>query len=127
MEDQTEPVPFKMLHADLLALRDKMLDAENYAYFGICCSLSEKLQDNREVHVWLQEAFREWPEWSGCPHYPVPHPFFTEGGERTAAEYASAAYGGANKHAMWSPDHPYGAARRRLLDFLIARAGAEIA
>ena len=57
----------------------------------------------------------EWPEFSGDRAYPVPHP--DESPER--------AFNLASTEDMWSPGSAYGAARLRLLDWLIAQLEAE--
>lgn len=56
-----------------------------------------------------------WPEFSGSPYYPVPHP----------TKRPNIAFDLASAEDMWSPGSVYGAARLRLLDWLIARLEAE--
>jgi hypothetical protein len=62
-------------------------------------------------HERLGELFPHWPEYSGDPSMPVPDNFDEFGGS------ASLAFG--RCMSMFSTDHEYGRARRRLLDFLI--------
>lgn len=50
----------------------------------------------------------KWPENTGNV-YPVPHPTLPPG----------SAYFSTGVDEMWNPDHPYGAARLRLLDWSI--------
>lgn len=74
---------------------------------GICSIIySEK----DETDLLFKHIASYWPEHSGQPNYPVPHP------ERSPRD----AYMSANEDEMWSRDHPYGAARWRLIEFCIA-------
>ena len=63
----------------------------------------------------LNDLMEEWPEFSGDRSYPVPHP----------SESPDRAFDHACAEEMWSPGSAYGAARLRLLDWLIARLEAE--
>ena len=63
----------------------------------------------------LQDLMEEWPEFSGDSAYPVPHP---DKDPEMAFDHAS-------PKEMWSPEDAYGAARLRLLDWLIAHLEAE--
>lgn len=63
----------------------------------------------------LTGLIEEWPEFSGYRAYPVPHP----------SESPDEAFYLASAEEMWSPGSAYGAARLRLLDWLIARLEAE--
>ena len=65
----------------------------------------------------LDTLFKQWPGFSGNGLYPVPHPTMRPGAAFTAADI---------QRNMWNSDQPYGAARIRLLDWLIARLEAEI-
>jgi len=56
-----------------------------------------------------------WPEFSGYRGYPVPHP----------SESPDNAFYLASAEDMWNPESAYGAARLRLLDWLIARLEVE--
>lgn len=61
-------------------------------------------------HFALVEGFKAWPEFSGSDAYPVPSESW-----RTPAD----AYDRAGEDQMWNPDHEYGAARLRLVDWLV--------
>ena len=63
----------------------------------------------------IMDLAEEWPEFSGSATYPVPHPTMRPG----------AAFDFVPREDMWSPESAYGAARLRLLDWLIARLEAE--
>lgn len=52
---------------------------------------------------YLEPFFASWPEYSGDPVFPVPY-----------GEYMKA-----SAYERWSPNHVYGAARRRLLAHII--------
>lgn len=69
---------------------------------GIC--------SNANTSHWVTDIFEEWPEYSGHPKFPVSSPEFSDPRQ---------AYFNTPDEDFWSPDHPYGAARLRLLDFLI--------
>ena len=62
----------------------------------------------------LSDLMEEWPEFSGNISYPVPHP----------NENPDMAFCLAYPKDMWSPGSAYGAARLRLLDWLIAKLEA---
>lgn len=63
----------------------------------------------------LMDLMEQWPEFSGARMYPVPHP----------SESPDMAFGFVSTKDMWSPGSAYGAARLRLLDWLIAKLEAE--
>ena len=63
----------------------------------------------------IMDLAEEWPEFSGYPAYPVPHP----------DEKPDRAFYSASAEDMWSPGSAYGAARLRLLDWLIAQLEAK--
>lgn len=63
----------------------------------------------------LLDLMEEWPEFSGDRAYPVPHP----------DESPDMAFDHASAEDMWSPGSAYGAARLRLLDWLIAQLDTE--
>ena len=65
--------------------------------------------------ILLKDLMEQWPEFSGYPSYPVPHP----------SDSPDKAFYSASAEDMWSPESAYGAARLRLLDWLIARLEAE--
>lgn len=89
---------------------------------GICQLMRYLLSDTELLmrgedlfRLWrsyAEEMFEAWPEYSGDLEYPIAT--FDDGGR----QYLDAAASG-SPEAMWSAAHPYGAARRRLLDFLI--------
>ena len=60
----------------------------------------------------FSELAKEWPEFSGDDAYPVPYP----PDERMPAGVAYQDF--AHDH-MWARDHPYGAARWRLVEWMI--------
>ena len=91
----------------LIKLRDKV--PENPG-MGIC---SNAFLTYNEMLL-----LREWPECNGDPGYPIDSPDFD-----TPCE----AYHLTPEVDRWNPDHPYGAARLRLLDFLIAELEKEAA
>ena len=65
----------------------------------------------------LEEMFPRWPEFSGLRGYPVPAP---KSSGLTPHEVLGHAID------LWDPEGEYGAARRRLLDWLIAEVGAQV-
>lgn len=78
-------------------------------YFGICFSIEGILTDSS---VWCEnqyECYRAWSEFSGSSEYPVPHKELEP----------SSAYLRTGPGNMWNPDHPYGAARLRLLSHCV--------
>ena len=85
---------------------------------GICDNLVRhlSLHDEDACMDLLDTLFKQWPEFSGSRFYPVPHPTMRPGAAFTEAE---------SQRNLWSSDQPYGAARLRLLDWLIARLEAE--
>lgn len=85
---------------------------------GICnavglCTQSPELRRGylRLLRELLTGLMEEWPEFSGYRAYPVPHP----------DESPDRAFDLASAEEMWSPGSAYGAARLRLLDWLIAQ------
>lgn len=78
---------------------------------GICTNVMMLRKFVDEADDRLDFTSREWPEYSGNFIYPVP-----SWSERYTPKDA---YRQANPTAKWSAAHPYGAARLRLLDFLI--------
>ena len=69
----------------------------------------------REYLILLSDLVKQWPEFSGYYSYPVPH----------HSENPEKAFYLATPKEMWSPEDAYGAARLRLLDWLIAHLEAE--
>lgn len=90
------------LHAILLHLK---AHGPEDATMGICWNASNT----------IKHLAHDWPEYSGRCAYPVPHPTLNPG----------EAYNMADAEEMWSPDYPYGAARLRLLDWLIERTNPQ--
>lgn len=78
---------------------------------GICPSLKAR---GGEIERFA-DLVKQWPEFSGCVVYPVKHPYTTSG--------LGYLYGKPSE--MWNPEHPYGAARLRLLNWCIERLEAE--
>ena len=104
-------------------LAEKLRDLRSYvnsdefedSVYGIC-HLIIRFEDRTDVDVyyWLSAQFRKWPEFSGNLEYPVRGYDDLSPGLAFSSSYWQ----------MWHPSHPYGAARRRLLDFLIEQAEA---
>ena len=86
---------------------------------GICDNLTRHLSltDEDACMDLLDTLFKQWPEFSGSEFYPVPHPTMRPNAAFTEADI---------QQNMWDSDQPYGAARIRLLDWLITRLEAEI-
>lgn len=78
---------------------------ESMGYYS--CHLTEEEQD--ALGTELKECFKAWPEFSGDEEYPV-----HTGGPSAAAQYLNRRYG-----EFFCPDTEYGAARLRLLAFMI--------
>lgn len=95
--------PHEILHKLRYLLRHLAV-----ARYGICSETGIPSE-------WLTDKFRQWPEFSGCPVHPVPSCCDVLNEE---AYYTLRAH-------RWNPDHPYGQARIRLLDFLIECAERE--
>lgn len=73
---------------------------------GICAELMHHSEyDSRKIH----SLFEDWSEYSGEIYYPIRHPL----------KSAEGAFDSADEYEMWSKDHVYGAARWRLVDYLI--------
>lgn len=85
---------------------------------GICnaVGLGAPSLEIRSGHLeLLMDLMEQWPEFSGARMYPVPHP----------SESPDKAFDLVSAEDMWSPEGYYGAARLRLLDWLIAHLEAE--
>jgi hypothetical protein len=92
---------------ELIKLRD---EGPTFRRYGICTNVFDE-------HDELSDLFAEWPEFSGSLKYPVP---------AYCSEYDDAADAFNTAGAeMWDPDHPYGAARLRLLAFCIETLQAQ--
>lgn len=87
-----------------------------FAHSGICATLEHEVKG----HTWWQiedelaYGFQEWPKFSGNNAYPVPGR--NDDGEEI---HHAIAFCESSDEAMWSGNHPYGALRLELLDFLI--------
>lgn len=104
--------------ATLLEVRRSMARAPSFN--GICSAMrwaANTTTSCKAVGHWLRHHFPLWDEYSGVMDYPVPCP---DGGDPEVA------YDNASQHDMWRLTHPYGAARQRLLSFLIAKAEAQM-
>ena len=98
----------------------KAINVEVIEDSGICGRVEDYLCDTYNmdydrakslIEHQLHPIFASWPEFSGHPHFPVPSP------DEDMNEHDF--YMAASDHEMWSADHPYGAARRRLLEYCI--------
>lgn len=99
---------------------------KEYGNAGICSNLKWRLESDglpfdvaAHVRNEMMKHAREWPEFSGNDNYPVPA-IFPEGLFRKEyqSEIGYSHCDGFGKD-RWNPEHPYGAARIRLLQFLI--------
>ena len=103
------------LHHLLLQVRDSV------KYDSICFMLQDlhSKQSNTDyrsgLENYVEELVAEWPEYSGYASYPIrPAPGITACGDAREGFWAARRTG-----ALWVGE--YGAARQRLLDFLIER------
>ena len=104
------------LHLLLLQVRDSV------KYDSICFMLHNlhSKQSNTDynwsgLENYVEELAAEWPEYSGYAAYPIrPAPCITACGDAREGFWAARRTG-----ALWVGE--YGAARQRLLDFLIER------
>lgn len=96
----------KDVHA---GMKKELVHNHEWFEYGICYAV-EAANDWEDDHRdQITEIAESWPEFSGSGNYPVPHPTLD----------ARDAFNGLEPADFWNPDHPYGAARLRLLDFLI--------
>lgn len=95
----------------LIGLRSGELNTDDSGN-GICFEIS-LCSDRKEIDI--HAMFMQWPEFSGDIEFPVP--------SKQEGMDAEDAYMKTENKDMWNPAHPYGAARLRLLDFLIAKLG----
>lgn len=80
---------------------------------GICQNAADLYHEKYGVMVStsaFENLMAEWPKWSGNTTFPIPSP---HGG------LPCNAYLNATEETMWNPEHPYGALRLELLDWLI--------
>ena len=103
MDNQTD----KELHEALVRLK---AEGPDVLRFGICYAVDVALGEGARFRV--IELCAEWPESTGSSQHPVPYGLH-DGWTNISA------FG--REEIMWNPDHPYGAARLRLLDWLIER------
>ena len=99
-------VQVKGVHA---GMKKELVHRHEWFEYGICYAVEAANDWNDDHRDQITEIAESWPEFSGYPSYPVPHP------ERGAIE----GFNSSPINDFWNPDHPYGAARLRLLDFLI--------
>ena len=89
--------------------------------FGICDAVRTMAKahelDTSKVLDEVCHLFTQWPEFSGDSLYPIADP--------ASSRNPCMAYLGNDECDMWNPNHPYGAARLRLLDFLIERTSPQ--
>jgi hypothetical protein len=94
---------------ELIKLRD---EGPDFPGLGICGNV-------KVLHVnHLSGLFAAWPEFSGNILYPVPP-------SCTKFLNSEQAFDLGEADEMWNLDHPYGAARLRLLDFCIETLQAQ--
>jgi hypothetical protein len=88
-----------------------------YTGYGLCSALWSMQSHNYVDEARAKALMQAWPEYSGYPDYPVPS--YTKSLSPRAAYQRIGQY-------TWSPDHPYGAGRLRMLDFMIAELEKEV-
>ena len=103
MDNQTD----KELHEALVRLK---AEGPDVLRFGICYAVDVAIGEKARFRV--IKLSREWPESTGNGQYPVPYDLHD--GLNNISAFGE-------EDIMWNPDHPYGAARLRLLDWLIER------
>jgi len=109
------------VHSALLQIKK---DGPPELFHGICCAVATILErdvDSYEVVTALLPGFEAWPKYTTRPNYPIPGR--TGEGEDMSPSAAFIFTPDAN---MWNPEHPYGALRLELLDFLIEYFGAKL-
>lgn len=121
MSDELNKTILKNLREVRCAVREYLSTGKIYRFdpeLGICTAVSRGAPSPEvrlECLKLLTDLMEEWPEFSGYRAYPVPHP----------SESSDQAFYLASTEDMWSPESAYGAARLRLLDWLIVRLEAE--
>lgn len=102
----------------LKAMADRLQDladgAEPAEPLGICHNIGNEFGDD-SLNL-IKEKFRDWPEFSGAPHYPVSAPEHLLVTPMEAFEFMGL--------DLWSGE--YGAARRRLCGFLAQKIRKEV-
>lgn len=108
------------LHHVLLCVQDQRLDRD-----GICDNIrsilmaeGSSVKDRYDMRGLMDDLFKTWPEFSGSQSYPVCTVYQAYGGE-PREQYITAS----NTFTMWEGE--YGAARIRLLNFLIEQTRPE--
>lgn len=108
------------LHHVLLRVQDQRRGRD-----GICDNVSSIMmsdlagwRDRPDLRCLMDNLFKTWPEFSGSQSYPVCTVYQAYGNE-PREQYITAL----EAHTMWEGE--YGAARMRLLDFLIERTKPE--
>lgn len=97
-------------------LRGLVARADRPPITGICVYVTDKSEENIGVARLFDSLVMEWPEHSGRMSYPVPDYYDAERGQWTTFDNTYD-----RPDLRWSPDHPYGRARWRLVMFCIAR------
>ena len=97
------------LHEELVALKAGIAKNLHRKDYGICTNLPAYARRTSQER--LRTLFVQWPEFSGNLNYPVRAPY----GEDPESYY----WNSKDSKGIWKGD--YGAARIRLLDFLIER------
>ena len=110
----------------LLKVKEMALSDEKSNWFnirhGICANIDNyesiyKKVDRKSTRYYMSSYltvfYKQWPEWSGCTTFPVPS---------TDSEYTEEEMYMEFRGSMWIRE--YGAARLRLLDYLIQRVEA---
>lgn len=92
------------LHAQLVNIKTH---GPEFHAGGICYNVDFAFVplESASLDALLEQAFEAWPKYSGDDAYPIP------GGEE--------AFDQTHRDDMWNPNHPYGALRLELLDYLI--------
>ena len=84
-------------------------------YCGLCVTLSNIT--GMGCYDLIRTISQDWPEYSGCPDYPVRHPNLTPyGGYDTTCDQWSGEYGATRRRlakfiADWCREHPESAVR----------------
>ena len=115
-----------LLLAALLTVQAQVTVPKYRSSCGICKHVRCELRSLRSKHAEADvqaiadQLMLRWPEYSGDCNYPVPDPC---AGDASSDDQpyltASRLYGTTVSTDMWNPDHPYGAARLRLLSWMI--------
>lgn len=82
---------------------------------GICANIYSYIENSQETIMWSDhrwDCFRAWGEFSGHVIYPI-------SANRAYECSPSHAFDSTSEENMWDKNHPYGAARLRLLDHCI--------